>query len=129
MAQPAPSAPSGPPARTLQGLANIPPPESASEIDYLLASMRSVAETYAMICDNHAIHLRKQLEWIKGGGNMVDRAWARRSARQAVQPIHQGAERARGAAASMRAAWTKICKIYAPLMHPPERNKGIDWQK
>ena len=119
MASPAPAAPSGAPVRTLQALARIPTPHTASEAAHLYASIRHIEEELGMIIDNHAVLLRKELAFVDG--TLMDKARARRAARQATQPIHQSAERCRGAAASMRAAWVRFTKLYGVLMKPPAR--------
>jgi hypothetical protein len=126
-AQPAPTSPTGAPVRTLAALARIPTPTTASEVAHLYSSIRHVEEELAMIVDNHGVLLRKELGSVDG--TFMDKAKARRAARQATLPIHQSAERCRGAAASMRAAWVRFTKIYATLIKPRAKRKAFQFDK
>ena len=116
------------PARTIQQLANIPPPEKASEFNHAYMSGRAVCETLAMVIDQFATEVYRDL-CHADEGNMIDRAVARRRARRATAPLRQAAERVRGGGSSFVAAWARFTREYGDLMNPAQGRKRIDFTK
>jgi len=112
------------PVYSIASLARIPIKDGmkASEIAHLCSSQAHTAETLALVMDIQAHALRRVMARTRSGP--LDSLRARPAAWKATRPMRQAANRARGSAASSRAAWKATVRAFAPLIHPSPAKRG-----